>query len=63
MKFEPEFVLEAVNKQLKNEDKKALIDNVKEKIIKRSAKPKSIVRNYGIKDDNDPNALRKVYDN
>ena len=54
--------MEVSHKNLKNDDKKALIENVKEKIIKRSAKPKSIIRNYGIKDDNDPNAMRKVYD-
>jgi hypothetical protein len=64
IKFEPEFLGETNSlKKGKTEEKKALIENVKEKILKRSAKPKSIVRNYGIRDDNDPNAIKKVYDN
>ena len=62
VKFDPEFQDDMGNfKQAKNEEKKALIDNVKEKILKRT-KPKSIVRNYGIRDDNDPNAIKKLYD-
>ena len=62
LKFEGEFSSE-YNKKIKNEEKKAIIENVKEKIIKRSNKPKNIIRNYGIKDDNDPSAIKKLYDN
>ena len=47
--------------QNKLDEKRAIIDNVKEKILKRSSKPKSIIRNYGIKDDKDPSAIKKLY--
>ena len=44
-----------------NNRKDNIINDVKNRIIKRSSKPKSVVRNYGISDDNDPNAIKQVY--
>lgn len=69
VRFDPEFVPQEEESNPRNKEKgsnvmeRRLIDNVKERILKKSAKPKSKVRNYGIRDDTDPNAIKVVYDN